>query len=662
MSTLSALPTLEHIVDDDTSRYDARAYRLAQAALRGKPAIDARQFGRVSGIRSAYIRRSVFNGLAGAGQTVLQRDAMARFLTLANSGLAVDRRRAAFMALANGEPQLQERHFGKLLYSALDMPDRQRKLALCRRLTQSMFADPDGQGQRSQLDCASFGQAFDQLEDAPKLLASDEINWLGKLRRSREVDSLLDWLQAPHQRLLLAWIAGFVALCVAVFAWKFFSYRARGADLAIQIARGAAACVNLGTALVVLPMLKGLLTPLHRRLPSGVLPFQSLRTLHKLIGYSLILFSLVHMGGQITHQALLHNDLSQFLLQTMLGITGLVLLLVIGLMVYFARARFYRKPRRYHWFRQSHRLYLVWFALMLWHSPMFWAWAIVPGALYALNRLWQMQRQAQLSCLFALEPLADQVLRVELKRPPGFRFQAGDYLYLRIPEIDRQQWHPFTLSSAPEADRLTLHIRNAGYWTGQLHQLARDKPEGLLPLPVQIDGPYSAPSVVALRSKVTILVAGGIGITPYASLLQHVALQAQQGQMRVKEKIYVFWVCRTPEAVSWIRPILNQLACGPAGAQVDVRIYCSMVQRNLGDLALQIASERYHLRHGRDAATGSPYRLRWGRPQWRQELADICQRHAGESPQLFFCGPTPFAAEIKGHCQKLGIGFAQEIF
>jgi predicted ferric reductase len=409
-------------------------------------------------------------------------------------------------------------------------------------------------------------------------------------------------------------------------------------------------------------MLKGLLTPLHRRLPSGLMPFQSFRTLHKVMGYTIIVGSVVHMGGQIAHQALLKHSLFEFLCLTGLGITGIVLTLAIATMAYFARSRFYRRPRNYHWFRQSHRLYWIWYALMLWHSPRFWAWFLIPGGLFVLNHFWKSRRNAQLSCILKLEPLADQVVKVELRRPANFSFRAGDYLYLRVPEIDRQQWHPFTLSSAPEADRLTLHVRNAGYWTGLLHQLARDVESVELPVAVEIDGPYAAPSAVALRSNVTILVAGGIGITPFASLIQHVALQSQLGNFRVKEKIYVYWVCRTPDAVTWLRPILAELAQSPVRDQVEIRIFCSMVQRNLGDLALQIASEHYHLRHGRDAATGSPYRLRWGRPNWQHELDDICHKHPGERPQLFFCGPTPFAAEMQQQCDRAGISFSQEIF
>ena len=41
----------------------------------------------------------------------------------------------------------------------------------------------------------------------------------------------------------------------------------------------------------------------------------------------------------------------------------------------------------------------------------------------------------------------------------------------QIPTIARMEWHPFTISSAPEnRDELWLHIRSAGHWTNRLYE------------------------------------------------------------------------------------------------------------------------------------------------------------------------------------------------
>jgi predicted ferric reductase len=61
------------------------------------------------------------------------------------------------------------------------------------------------------------------------------------------------------------------------------------------------------------------------------------------------------------------------------------------------------------------------------------------------------------------------VTRLEIARPSGYVHRPTDYMFVRIPEIAKHEWHPFTISSAPQREQLGLHIRKLGNWTGQLH-------------------------------------------------------------------------------------------------------------------------------------------------------------------------------------------------
>ncbi|NXU92220.1 NOX5 oxidase, partial [Xiphorhynchus elegans] len=50
-------------------------------------------------------------------------------------------------------------------------------------------------------------------------------------------------------------------------------------------------------------------------------------------------------------------------------------------------------------------------------------------------------------------------------------FKPGDYVYLNVPAIASYEWHPFSISSAPEQpETLWLHIRSLGQWTSRLYQ------------------------------------------------------------------------------------------------------------------------------------------------------------------------------------------------
>ena len=51
--------------------------------------------------------------------------------------------------------------------------------------------------------------------------------------------------------------------------------------------------------------------------------------------------------------------------------------------------------------------------------------------------------------------------RLRIRRPVDFDFQPGDYVYVNVPSVARYEWHPFTVSSAPEDEgirRLSIGI------------------------------------------------------------------------------------------------------------------------------------------------------------------------------------------------------------
>lgn len=48
--------------------------------------------------------------------------------------------------------------------------------------------------------------------------------------------------------------------------------------------------------------------------------------------------------------------------------------------------------------------------------------------------------------------LPSKVINLIIKRPFHFCFRPGDYVFINIPAIAKYEWHPFTLSSAPEQD------------------------------------------------------------------------------------------------------------------------------------------------------------------------------------------------------------------
>lgn len=60
-----------------------------------------------------------------------------------------------------------------------------------------------------------------------------------------------------------------------------------------------------------------------------------------------------------------------------------------------------------------------------------------------------------------------KVLELQMNKR-GFSMEVGQYIFVNCPSISYLEWHPFTLTSAPEEDFFSIHIRAAGDWTENL--------------------------------------------------------------------------------------------------------------------------------------------------------------------------------------------------
>lgn len=56
--------------------------------------------------------------------------------------------------------------------------------------------------------------------------------------------------------------------------------------------------------------------------------------------------------------------------------------------------------------------------------------------------------------------------------------EVGQYVFLNCPAISQLEWHPFTMTSAPEEDFFSVHIRSVGDWTEKLISMVENLPEG----------------------------------------------------------------------------------------------------------------------------------------------------------------------------------------
>ena len=97
------------------------------------------------------------------------------------------------------------------------------------------------------------------------------------------------------------------------------------------------------------------------------------------------------------------------------------------------------------------------------------------------------------------------------------RYQNGQFAIWWFLDFKRfWQGHPFSLTSESGNDHLRLTFKNSGDFTSELSQVKSGTP-------VIMDGPYGRFTASATNNKKVLLIAGGIGVTPFPPMIKIMA-------------------------------------------------------------------------------------------------------------------------------------------
>ncbi|XP_072023995.1 NADPH oxidase 5-like [Amphiura filiformis] len=262
----------------------------------------------------------------------------------------------------------------------------------------------------------------------------------------------------------------------------------------VMVARSSGRCLSFNCVFILILMLKKCLTVLRSTKLSTYLPMDQHVDLHKFVGYAIVFFSVIHTCGHTANyvQWSQNNEtnytLVDYLFTTKPGIgwvfgtanvTGWALLFVLAVIVLCSTPCIRRKGyfQVFYW---THQLAFIFWILLLFHSGTFWMWALLPGAIYIVERILRLKlvQRARHGRTYIKKSvlLPANVTHLVVPRPANFHFHAGEYVYINIPAIARHEWHPFTISSAPEQrEFITIHIRAIGNWTKRLYDFFREK-------------------------------------------------------------------------------------------------------------------------------------------------------------------------------------------
>ncbi|XP_064148088.1 dual oxidase 1 [Loxodonta africana] len=516
-----------------------------------------------------------------------------------------------------------------------------------------------------------------------------------KFQRSRRHQTVQQFKRfVENYRRHIGCVAVFYAIAVGLFLERayYYAFAAHHTGITdttrvgIILSRGTAASVSFMFSYILLTMCRNLITFLRETFLNHYVPFDAAVDFHRLIASTAIVLAVLHSVGHVVNvylfsisplsvlaclfPGLFRDDGSEFpqkyywwFFQTVPGLTGVLLLLVLAVMYVFASHHFRRRSFRGFWL--THHLYILLYVLLIIHGsfaliqmPRFHIFFLVPALIYGGDKLVSLSRKKVEISVVKAELLPSGVTHLRFQRPQGFEYKSGQWVRIACLALGTTEYHPFTLTSAPHEDTLSLHIRAAGPWTTRLREIY-SPPTGNSSArypKLYLDGPFGEGHQEWHKFEVSVLVGGGIGVTPFASILKDLVFKSSVSCQVFCKKIYFIWVTRTQRQFEWLADIIREVEENDHQDLVSVHIYITQLAEkfDLRTTMLYICERHFQKVLNRSLFTGLRSITHFGRPPFEPFFNSLQEVHPQvQKIGVFSCGPPGMTKNVEKACQLI---------
>ncbi|XP_050611491.1 NADPH oxidase 4 isoform X4 [Macaca thibetana thibetana] len=276
--------------------------------------------------------------------------------------------------------------------------------------------------------------------------------------------------------------------------------------------------------------------------------------------------------------------------------------------------------------------------------PQTWLWISGPLCLYCAERLYRYIRSNKPVTIISVISHPSDVMEIRMVKE-NFKARPGQYIILHCPSVSALENHPFTLTMCPTETKATfgVHLKIVGDWTERFRDLLlppSSQDSEILPFiqsrnypKLYIDGPFGSPFEESLNYEISLCVAGGIGVTPFASILNTLLDDWKPYKLR---RLYFIWVCRDIQSFRWFADLLcmlhNKFWQENRPDYVNIQLYLSQT-----DGIQKIIGEKYHALNSR---------LFIGRPRWKLLFDEMAKYNRGKTVGVFCCGPNSLSKTL----------------
>ncbi|KAM4048564.1 NADPH oxidase 4 isoform 1-T1 [Anomaloglossus baeobatrachus] len=283
------------------------------------------------------------------------------------------------------------------------------------------------------------------------------------------------------------------------------------------------------------------------------------------------------------------------------------------------------------------------------HFPETWLWISAPLCLYCAERLYRFFRSTKPVTITSVIHHPCNVIEIRMIKD-HFKARPGQYIILQCPRVSALENHPFTLTMCPTDTKATfaVHIKVVGDWTERLRTLLTQCDQGTEIIPIfqhtknpkiYIDGPFGSPSEEALNYEVSLCIAGGIGVTPYASIFNQLLEKWKEYKL---QRLYFVWICRDIQSFLWFADLLcilyKKFWQENRPDYLNVQLYLSQT-----DGIQKIIGEKYQALNSR---------LIIGRPRWKLLFDEVAKSNRQKSVGVFCCGPKGLSKDLHKLCNR----------